>query len=512
MLKDYPKKDFILQGFSQGFNLGFIGEEKDIRCKNNATVRQNPLIAKEKIFSEIKLGRIAGPFATPPFTNFRCSPLALREKTTPGKYRLLHNLSAPYNDFDAVNTNIPEAMCKVSYDTIDSALKILAERPFSFLAKSDISEAFRLIPLSPESYRHTGFCLNGEFFYDRCLPMGASSSCKIFEAFSDSLKFILQEHYSLPHVLKVLDDFLFISDTEVECKEALEAFRSLCSLVGVPISEPKTVEPTRNLVFLGYTIDLEAATISIPLEKIAGYKEHAQEIMRMKKTKLREVRSMTGQLGFVTNIIPGGRCFLRRLYDLTKGKSNNNSQVVISRKAKRDLKTWISFMDSYNGKAILSPRESLLNENLNFHSDSSNLGYAACFGKGYIQGKFPSKWRIPKRDIQFLELYPIYIMVELFAPQLANKKVVFITDNKALVGSINKQSSRNFHVMNLLRPMVLVLMKHNIIFSAEHIEGKSNVFCDKLSRFQIPEELQSDPQGWKRLKIPLHLRPASLRA
>ena len=103
-------------------------------------------------------------------------------------------------------------------------------------------------------------------------------------------------------------------------------------------------------------------------------------------------------------------------------------------------------------------------------------------------------------------------MVELFAPQLANKKVVFITDNKALVGSINKQSSRNFHVMNLLRPMVLVLMKHNIIFSAEHIEGKSNVFCDKLSRFQIPEELQTNSQGWKRLKIPLHLRPASLRA
>ena len=87
------------------------------------------------------------------------------------------------------------------------------------MAKSDISEAFRLIPLSPESYRHTGFSLNGEFFYDRCLPMGASSSCKIFEAFSDSLKFILQEHYSLPHVLKVLDDFLFISDTEVDCKK-----------------------------------------------------------------------------------------------------------------------------------------------------------------------------------------------------------------------------------------------------------------------------------------------------
>ena len=75
-------------------------------------------------------------------------------------------------------------------------------------------------------------------------------------------------------MLKVLDDFLFVADSDADSDEALEVFRSLCPPVGVPISEPKTVEPTRKLIFLGYTIDLETATQLQP-EKISSYKEHA---------------------------------------------------------------------------------------------------------------------------------------------------------------------------------------------------------------------------------------------
>ena len=510
MLRHYPGKNYIVNGFKFGFDLGFKGIDKEIRCKNNATVRANPVITREKINSEIKLGRIAGPFPAAPFKNFRCSPLALRPKATPGKYRLLHNLSHPYNEVDAVNDNIPDELCKVKYDTIDSALKILASRPSSYMAKSDISEAFRLIPLHPDSHKLTGFMFDEKYFYDKCLPMGASSSCKIFESFSDALKYILIAQYGLSNVIKVLDDFMFIADSEEDCKDALDFFRSLCSLVGVPISREKTVEPTRALVFLGYHIDLDKRVVSIPKEKILAYTEHVFEIMNMKRAKLRKIRSMIGQLSFVTNVIPGGRCFLRRLYDLTKGRINNNALIKIPKKAKLDLQMWASFMKEYNGKAILAPRDVFSNDVLNFYSDSSLKGYGACFGNKYVQGLFPKKWR--HKDIQFLELYPIYLMVELFAHQLQHKAIIFVTDNKAVVGSINKQSSKNKNVMKLLRPMVLVLMKFDITFEAVHIEGKKNIFCDALSRSQVPEELASNPEDWKHIPVPRHLKPSSLKA
>ncbi len=52
----------------------------------------------DKIGKEVEAGRIVGPFDEPPFENFRCSPLSLREQSTAGQYRLLHNLSYPYNE------------------------------------------------------------------------------------------------------------------------------------------------------------------------------------------------------------------------------------------------------------------------------------------------------------------------------------------------------------------------------------------------------------------------------
>lgn len=48
------------------------------------------------------------------------------------------------------------------------------------MAKTDIEDAFRIIPIHPSDYHLLGFIWEGQFYYDKCLPMGASSSCQIF--------------------------------------------------------------------------------------------------------------------------------------------------------------------------------------------------------------------------------------------------------------------------------------------------------------------------------------------
>ena len=79
--------------------------------------------------------------------------------------------------------NIPDSKATVQYSTLEEALEIISLCDNCFLAKSDIADAFRLIPLSPEDYHLTGFKLNGKYFYDKCLPMGARSACLTFETF-----------------------------------------------------------------------------------------------------------------------------------------------------------------------------------------------------------------------------------------------------------------------------------------------------------------------------------------
>ena len=41
------------------------------------------------------------------------------------------------------------------------------------IAKADIQEAFRLIPIRPQDYPLLGFTWKGLFYYDIMLPMGA---------------------------------------------------------------------------------------------------------------------------------------------------------------------------------------------------------------------------------------------------------------------------------------------------------------------------------------------------
>ena len=89
--------------------------------------------------------------------------------------------------------NIPQQNKTVHYSTIRDAVKLVNITPHAYMAKSDIEEVFRLIPLNPEGYHLTGIELDGKYYYDKCMPMGASSSCNIFERFSDALVHIMKE-------------------------------------------------------------------------------------------------------------------------------------------------------------------------------------------------------------------------------------------------------------------------------------------------------------------------------
>ena len=111
---NFPKKEYLVRGFTEGFSLNFEGQRVGLLAENSATVRRNVNVALDKINKEINLGRIAGPFNSIPFSNLKCIPLALRAKSTPGEFRLLHNLSYPYNEL-SVNLCIPDEQKSVKY-------------------------------------------------------------------------------------------------------------------------------------------------------------------------------------------------------------------------------------------------------------------------------------------------------------------------------------------------------------------------------------------------------------
>ena len=72
---------------------------------------------------------------------------------------------------------------------INDAVKTLQLlEPGSYLAKTEITSVFRIIPVSPLDYPLLCIKWDNQHYFDRGLAMGLKSSCAIFEKFSTSLE------------------------------------------------------------------------------------------------------------------------------------------------------------------------------------------------------------------------------------------------------------------------------------------------------------------------------------
>lgn len=199
--------EYLKLGFRCGFRLDYSGPSFTSHPRNLMSVLNNPSIVDAKLEKELSSHRLAGPFASPPFDPFVISPLGIVPKKSPGEFRLIHNLSHPRGY--SVNDGILPEDSSVSYATIDDEISFIRSVGRNcFLAKTDIKHAFRIIPIHPKDYHLLGIFWKDMYFYDRCLPMGCSSSCKIFETFSTAVEWVARNKYFIRHILHLLDDFL----------------------------------------------------------------------------------------------------------------------------------------------------------------------------------------------------------------------------------------------------------------------------------------------------------------
>jgi hypothetical protein len=226
-----------------------------------------------KINTEVQAGRMGGPFNDPPFLNFRVSPVGLVAKKGKKEFRLIHHLSFPKNS--SVNDFIPLELSSVQYMHLDEAVLMLQNLGrHALLAKTDIQSAFRLLPIKPSDFELLGIKHKGKYFFDKCLPFGASISCSTFEKFSTFLEWCIKERSKSSNIKHYLDDFLFGGKSlTAECNDLLFQFFQLCRELNVPLAENKTIYPTTVITFLGLVLDSDDMAIKIPQDKLFELKE-----------------------------------------------------------------------------------------------------------------------------------------------------------------------------------------------------------------------------------------------
>jgi len=431
-----------------------------------------------------------GPLGPIP-DNIIMSPLAAVPKKDSDQIRLIHDLSFPLGN--SVNSHIPRHLCRVEYELIDHCLQLILNLGQGCLvAKADIQNAFRILPVSPDSYHLLGFQWQGQAFMDRCLPMGSSVSCSIFEDFSTAIQWILINKLGVLHMSHILDDFMFFGKSNTsQCNLYLHSFLQLAKSIGLPIKASKTVHPTTLVQLHGLEVCTVTMEVRLPQDKVAKALGLIQSLSKRRTATLVQLQSLIGTLTFAMKVVVAGRAFLRRLIDLTIGVSKKSHHININSSARLDLKCWNTFLTSFNGVRVINTQPWKTSPDFKFFSDASGMGYAAIFGDKWIQGSFPESWR--HVNIATKELFPISMAFRLWHLTLVDKKISFVSDNMSVVMILQSHTSKDPQIMALLRPMVLTSMLNNIQFQAEHIPGKHNLIPDLLSRFQIAKALDIAP-------------------
>ena len=197
---------------------------------------QNSAVVDAYISKELEQGRmvhIPDPSVLP---WFHTSPFGvIPKKHKPGKWRLIVDLSAP--EGHSVNDFISKELCSLSYISVDDVARaVLQLGKGSLLAKADIKEAYRMVPVYPEDRLLLGVVWEGQLYLDKVLPFGLRSAPLIFSAVGDAIEWITRQK-GVELVFHYVDDFIVVGDANSSsCSQGLATLLQTFADVGAPIN------------------------------------------------------------------------------------------------------------------------------------------------------------------------------------------------------------------------------------------------------------------------------------
>jgi len=484
-LASHPDREFVeflSEGFHFGFDIGYYGPDRSKVSRNLQSARDNPEVVDAYLQDEIRKGRIMGPFDSPPFENFQCQPIGIVPKKVPGKFRTIMDLSYP--EGSSVNDFINKEEFSLKYVTVDRAIEyILQLGRGCFLSKVDIEGAFRIIPICPENFRLLGILWKEKYYYDTRLSMGGRSSPALFDRLSEALEWLAARKYGVDYICHLLDDFL-VAELPSKKGESLNIILELFQRLSIPIAQHKVEGPSQKLEFLGITLDTVKLEASLSDEKVHRLIGGIESFLARKKCSKRELLSLIGSLSFACKVVAPGRIFLHRLITLSCTVRKLHYKVYINQSTREDLKMWLDFLKSWNGKSFFLERELSLASDLKFFTDaSSTIGYGGYFGRQWFCDRWDEDDVMPSMAAR--ELYPIVLSAIFWGQAWGSKRIQVFCDNEGTVALINKGYSSDKIIAKMLRCLTLQCMTNNFNIRATHIPGKKNVKADLISRLQL---------------------------
>ena len=448
----------------------------------SATCAQNKSKVEAQVVEELVHDRYRTVSEVPPIV----SALGAIPKKD-GRVRLIHDCSRP----EGSSLNAFAWHDRFQYMSLQDAVDVMQRG--AYLAKVDLSNAYRSVRIHPSNYAATGlkWTFDGEnaptYLVDTRLPFGARRSPEIFNELGQAVRRIMARK-GFPSIIVYLDDFLVIGDTQEECRRGLNELMRTLRRLGFSINYNKVAGPSQKLTFLGIMLDTLGMTIQLPDQKLDELQQVLHQAREKQKIKKRDLQSLVGKLSWACQCIQGGRTFIRRLIDPIGQLKSPWHRTRMTKHMREDITWWIEFLDVFNGCTPMIDDRPVLP----VWTDACLVAAGAVFGREYVYTPFGNWPGAAGIHINFKEALAVETAAVKWAHKWSNHRVFVYCDNQAAVGILNKGSCRDPFLMQSLRRIFWLSATFNFKIKAIYFPGVENVLADAVSRLH-------EPRGYERL-------------
>ena len=369
--------------------------------------------------------------------------------------------------------------------------------------KSDIAEAYRLMPMHPYWQVKQANWINGEFFIDRCNAFGGCGSGAIFIAFNSLVAWIAKNEKGVSRLSTYVDDSsgcglandtLFYHPYQKFFPREQVILMQLWDELGVPHREKKQVWGS-PLTIIGIDVDPNEMVLTLP----EASRERLMKELRFwcrkgAREKTKKWFQMGGWFNWALNVYPLLRPALNNFYPKLKGRKESTVNIHVNNAVREDFEWAIRKLDNSSGVFLLKSLSwDVENATQMVYCDACLEGMG--FWYPHLQIAFiaptPAHWN-PNLIFYFEALCVLCALWDIHQRSPCGSRLVIYTDNYNTVNIFN--TLRCLPEYNhLLKASVDILVDGDHSLRVLHVPGTENDVADALSRSQFSRALQLEP-------------------
>ena len=386
---------------------------------------------------------------------------------------------------------------KFTYTSITDSIKDLCVTDWA--CKIDLTSMFWQIGLHPAAQKYFAYTYDDKYYIPNRTPFGAKPIPALANTLSSEVNRILINLGIRSSFMT--DDFLILGKSEAECLQARGIALEVFSEMGWDVNPSKVTDPSTSITFLGYFLDIPTLSLSIPRDRLIRYSDLISHSATLEWTTAKDLQKVLGVCNWITEVFPRGKPYLSFLYELLSGFQGDKKLKLLPQHI-QDLSWWSVAIQEllkdsegslYAFTLLLSPNfvTTMLTNTIRVYSDASGekddkgkftQGYGITFNGKVYQGK----WIDPEfTSTAYLELYPLLILLKLYAKEWKGKTIIFTSDNISNTYAILKYSTTCNSTSQILREMIEICCENNINMLADWIPRDYNVYCDFLSKKEL---------------------------